>query len=51
MKALRSIKGFEAPFMLPGSTIDTTVDGKPAVAKVQVQKYNGKGYATAESWG
>ena len=35
----------------PLTTIDTTVDGKPAVAKVQVQKYNGKGYATAESWG
>ena len=51
MEALRSIKGFEAPFMLPGSTIDTTVDGAPAVAKVQVQKYNGKGYATAQSWG
>ncbi|HWI29970.1 MAG TPA: ABC transporter substrate-binding protein [Microbacterium sp.] len=51
MEALMSIQGFEAPFMLEGSVIDTTVDGKPAVSDVQVQKYNGKGYATAEQFG
>jgi ABC-type branched-subunit amino acid transport system substrate-binding protein len=51
MEALMSIKGYEAPFMLEGSVIDTTVDGKPAVSDVQVQKYNGKGYATAEQFG
>ncbi|WP_426322439.1 ABC transporter substrate-binding protein [Microbacterium sp. E-13] len=50
MKALRSISGFTAPLMLEGSTVDTTVDGQPAVSTVQVQKYNGKGYAPAESW-
>jgi branched-chain amino acid transport system substrate-binding protein len=36
--------------MLEGSTVDTTEDGQPAVSTVQVQKYNGKGYAPAESW-
>ncbi|MGC5169158.1 ABC transporter substrate-binding protein [Microbacterium sp. DT81.1] len=51
MEALMSIQGYEAPFMLEGSVIDTTVDGKPAVSDVQVQKYNGKGYATAEQFG
>jgi ABC-type branched-subunit amino acid transport system substrate-binding protein len=51
MDALMSIKDYSAPFMLEGSTIDTTQDGKPAVSAVQVQKYNGKGYAPAESYG
>ncbi|HEX5859154.1 MAG TPA: ABC transporter substrate-binding protein [Microbacterium sp.] len=51
MEALMSIQGFDAPFMLEGSTIDTTVDGRPAVSDVIVQKYNGKGYATAEQFG
>ena len=32
MEALMSIQGFDAPFMLEGSTIDTTVDGRPAVS-------------------
>ena len=51
MEALMSIQGYDAPFMLEGSTIDTTVDGRPAVSDVIVQKYNGKGYATAEQFG
>ncbi|WP_156378886.1 ABC transporter substrate-binding protein [Microbacterium sp. Root61] len=51
MAALMSIEDFQAPFMLEGSDINTTVDGKPAVSSVQVQKYNGKGYATAETFG
>ena len=51
MTALESIKDFKAPLMLEGSTIDTTQDGKPAVSSVIVQKYNGKGYATAENFG
>ena len=46
MKALRSIKDFEAPLMLPGTAVDTTEDGQPAVSSVVVQKYNGKGYDT-----
>jgi ABC-type branched-subunit amino acid transport system substrate-binding protein len=49
MAALLDIKDYAAPFMLEGSVIDTTVDGKPAVSDVIVQKYNGKGYATAET--
>jgi branched-chain amino acid transport system substrate-binding protein len=50
MKELRSVKGYVAPLMLAGSSVDTTVDGQPAVSKVIVQKYNGKGYAPATSW-
>lgn len=51
MTALRNIKGLQAPLMLSGTSIDTTVDGQPAVSSVIVQKYNGKGYATAEAFG
>ncbi len=51
MEALLSIKDYKAPFMLEGSVINTTVDGKPAVSDVTVQRYNGKGYAPAESFG
>lgn len=50
MEQLRTISGYTAPLMLEGSTVDTTVDGQPAVSTVQVQKYNGKGYAPATSW-
>ena len=51
MGSLRNIKGLKAPLMLEGTTVDTTVDGQPAVSSVLVQKYNGKGYATAETFG
>lgn len=51
MASLRNIKGLQAPLMLSGTSIDTTVDGQPAVSSVIVQKYNGKGYATAEKFG
>src|SRR3954453_22729914 len=50
MKALRSIKDFQAPLMLPGTSVDTTQDGQPAVSTVVVQKYNGKGYDTVTSF-
>jgi branched-chain amino acid transport system substrate-binding protein len=50
MKELRSIKDYVAPLMLEGSSVDTTVDGQPAVSSVTVQKYNGKGFAPATSW-
>jgi ABC-type branched-subunit amino acid transport system substrate-binding protein len=50
MKALRSIEDFQAPLMLPDTAVDTTVDGQPAVSKVVVQKFNGKGYDTVTSW-
>src|SRR4051795_6558622 len=46
MKALRSIKHFQAPLMLPDTSVDTTQDDQPAVSTVVVQKYNGKGYDT-----
>lgn len=51
MTALRNIKDLKAPLMLSGTAVDTTVDGQPAVSSVIVQKYNGKGYATAENFG
>jgi ABC-type branched-subunit amino acid transport system substrate-binding protein len=51
MGSLRNIKGLQAPLMLEGTTVDTTVDGQPAVSSVLVQKYNGRGYATAEKFG
>ncbi|WP_445155784.1 ABC transporter substrate-binding protein [Arthrobacter sp. Hor0625] len=51
MTALRNIKDLKAPLMLTGTAVDTTVDGQPAVSSVVVQKYNGKGYATAENFG
>src|SRR3954469_8520687 len=50
MKALRSIKDFQAPLMLPGTTVNTTQDGQPAVSTVVVQKFNGKGYDTVTSF-
>jgi len=51
MKALRSIKDFQAPLMLPGTSVNTTQDGQPAVSTVVVQKYNGKGYDTVQNFG
>lgn len=51
MEELRNISKFEAPLMLPGTYVDTTVDGQPAVSTVQVQKYNGKGYDNADNFG
>jgi branched-chain amino acid transport system substrate-binding protein len=50
MEALRSIKDFEAPLMLPDTAVDTTEDGQPAVSKVVVQKYNGRGYDTVQTF-
>jgi branched-chain amino acid transport system substrate-binding protein len=46
MKALRSIKDFQAPLMLPDTSVNTSKSGQPAVSTVVVQKYNGKGYET-----
>jgi branched-chain amino acid transport system substrate-binding protein len=50
MKALRSIKDFQAPLMLPDTAVDTTQDDQPAVSSVVVQKYNGRGYDTVQSF-
>src|SRR3954468_10212105 len=50
MDALRSIKDFQAPLMLPDTSVDTTEDGQPAVSSVVVQKYNGRGYDTVTSF-
>jgi ABC-type branched-subunit amino acid transport system substrate-binding protein len=51
MEALRSIEGFEAPLMLPDTSVDTTQDGQPAVSSVVVQQYNGRGYDTVDAFG
>jgi ABC-type branched-subunit amino acid transport system substrate-binding protein len=50
MESLEDISGFTAPLMLEGTSIDTTQDGQPAVSSVVVQRYNGQGYANAESF-
>jgi branched-chain amino acid transport system substrate-binding protein len=50
MKALRSIKDYQAPLMLEGTSVDTTQDDQPAVSSVVVQKYNGRGYDTVQSF-
>jgi hypothetical protein len=50
MEALRSIEGFEAPLMLPDTSVTTTEPGQPAVSTVVVQKYNGRGYDTVEAF-
>jgi branched-chain amino acid transport system substrate-binding protein len=51
MTALRSIKDYQAPLMLPGTSVNTTEAGQPAVSSVVVQKYNGKGYDTVQNFG
>lgn len=51
LESLRSISDFQAPLMLEGTYVDTTVDGQPAVSTVVVQKYNGTGYANADTFG
>jgi branched-chain amino acid transport system substrate-binding protein len=50
LESLRSIKDFVAPLMLPDTSVDTTEDGQPAVSSVVVQKFNGKGYDTVQSF-
>lgn len=51
MAAIRDVSDFDAPFMLPGASIDTSIDGTPAVSEVVVQKYNGTGFDTVDSFG
>jgi branched-chain amino acid transport system substrate-binding protein len=51
MTALRGIKDFQAPLMLPDTAVTTTGSGQPAVSTVVVQKYNGKGYDTVQAFG
>ena len=50
MEALRGIEGFEAPLMLPDTSVSTTESGQPAVSTVVVQKYNGRGYDTVTTF-
>jgi ABC-type branched-subunit amino acid transport system substrate-binding protein len=50
MEALRSIEGFQAPLMLPDTSVTTTESGQPAVSTVVVQKFNGRGYDTVETF-
>ncbi|OJX65736.1 MAG: amino acid-binding protein [Micrococcales bacterium 73-13] len=46
LDALYSIKGFDAQFAF--GSIDTTVDGLPAIQTVSLQKFNGKGYTNVD---
>ena len=50
MKALRDISDFQAPLMLPDTSVNTTKDGQPAVSTVVAQKFNGKGYDTVDTF-
>ncbi|OLT06236.1 amino acid-binding protein [Pseudonocardia sp. CNS-004] len=50
MEALRAIKDFQAPLMLPDTAVTTSESGQPAVSTVVVQKYNGRGYDTVEAF-
>ncbi|MDX2376934.1 ABC transporter substrate-binding protein [Microbacterium sp. LRZ72] len=50
MEELRNIQDFVAPLMLEGTAVDTTLDGQPAVSSVVVQKYNGTGYDTVDTF-
>ena len=50
MEALRGIEGYEAPLMLPDTSVSTTESGQPAVSTVVVQKFNGKGYDTVQTF-
>jgi hypothetical protein len=50
MEALRSIEGFEAPLMLPDTSVSTGEAGQPAVSTVVVQKFNGRGYDTVDTF-
>lgn len=51
MEQLYTVSDFRAPLMLDGTSVNTTLDGQPAVSQVVVQKYNGKGYADAATFG
>ena len=49
MESLRSISGFEAPFLLEGGVIDTTNENLPAMSGVVVQEFNGSGFTSIGS--
>lgn len=51
MEQIRTIKDFEAPLMLSGTSVDTSEANQPAVSTVQVVKYNGSGMPTVEKFG
>ncbi|MDX2376790.1 ABC transporter substrate-binding protein [Microbacterium sp. LRZ72] len=44
MTALRSVQDFEAPFLLEGGVIDTTIEDRPAMSEVVVQEFDGTGF-------
>lgn len=50
MEQLRSVKDFQAPLMLEGTSVNTTVDGQPAVSTVVVQRYNGRGFDIVDTF-
>jgi branched-chain amino acid transport system substrate-binding protein len=50
MKALKSIKDYQAPMLLPGSVVNTTFDTKPAIQGLTMVKFNGTGYSPATTF-
>lgn len=50
MKALKSIKDFQAPMLLPGSIVNTTSETQPAIQGLTMVKFNGTGYAPATTY-
>ena len=50
MKALRSIKDFQAPLMLPDTSVNTTKDAQPAVSLVVVLLFFGLGFVLVQSF-
>ena len=50
MEALKSIKDFQAPMLLPGAIVDTTKGDQPAISGLALVAYNGTGYAPAEKY-
>ncbi len=50
MTALKSIKGFQAPLLLAGTTVDTTRTDQPAITGLSLVKFNGTTYAPVTTY-
>jgi branched-chain amino acid transport system substrate-binding protein len=50
MTALKSIKNFKAPLLLPGSIVDTTHSDQPAITGLALVQYDGTGYAPTTTY-
>jgi ABC-type branched-subunit amino acid transport system substrate-binding protein len=50
MTALKSVKGFQAPLLLDGITVDMSSSTDAAVSKVTLVKYTGQGYGPVSGY-